>query len=89
MNRITFYTTIENKILNDDSHELLYEFFDDENQAWNKFYNILAVASISDIPYHAGYLIQDNGMIIGSRVFDRRGMTRQPSVEPDPGEDDV
>lgn len=70
--KTTFYTTIENQVREDGTKGLLYDHFDSEEQAWAKFYTILAAAAVSGLPYHAGFLILDNGMVIGSRVFDRR-----------------
>ena len=67
-----FYTSIENQIRNDGSKGLLYDHFDNEAQALAKLYTILAAASVSDIPYHAGLLLRSDGVIIEGRVFDRR-----------------
>ena len=71
MTKTTFYTTIENQG-RADGYGLLYDHFTDENRAYNKFYTILAAAAISDIPYHAGYLLRDDGVVMEGKVFDRR-----------------
>lgn len=67
-----FYTTIENQIRNDGSKGLLYDHFDNINEAYAKLYTILAAAAVSDIPYHAGLLLRSDGVIIDGKVFDRR-----------------
>lgn len=72
MEKKTFYTTIENQVRADGSMGLLYDHFDNLPQAEAKFYTICAAAAVSEIPYHAAFLIQDNGLIVGSKVYDRR-----------------
>lgn len=67
-----FYTTIENQQRKDGSFGLLYDHFDDENQAYAKLYTILAAAAVSDIPYHSGHLLRSDGIVIEGKVFDRR-----------------
>ena len=71
MTNETFYTTIENQGRND-GFGLLYDHFTDLNQAYAKLYTILAAAAVSDIPYHAGLLIRDDGVLLEGKVFDRR-----------------
>jgi len=72
MNKVIFYTTVENQVRNDGSKGLLYDHFEDINAAYAKFYTILAAAAVSDIPYHAGFLIRDDGIVLEGKVFDRR-----------------
>lgn len=67
-----FYTTIENQVRNDGSKGLLYDHFDDENQAYAKYYTILAAAAVSGIPYHAGLLLRSDIGQIECKIFDRR-----------------
>lgn len=81
MEKTTFYTTIENQVRTDGSKGLLYDHFDNVNAAYAKFYTILAAAAVSDIPYHAGYLIRDDGIMMEGRVFDRRTTTPEEEVE--------
>lgn len=71
MNNI-FYTTIENQVREDGSFGLLYDHFSDENQAYAKLYTILAAAAVSEIPYHAGFIMRSDGIVIEGKVFDRR-----------------
>ena len=73
-----FYSTVENQMRNDGSYGLLYDHFEDVNRAYAKYYTVLAAAAVSEIPYHAGYLIRSDGVTIEGRVFDRR-------VDPVPG----
>lgn len=53
----TFYTTIENQLRSDGSYGLLFDHFTDKNAAYAKFFTICAAAAVSEIPYHAAYLI--------------------------------
>lgn len=76
MIKTAFYTTIENQVRADGSKGLLYDHFDDENQALAKYYTICAAAAVSEIPYHSAAIMRDDGIIIEGRVFDRR-------IEPD------
>lgn len=68
----TFYTTIENQVRDNGSHGLLYDHFEDENQAYAKYFTICAAAAISEIPYHSAHLIRSDGVMIEGRVWDRR-----------------
>lgn len=74
----TFYTTIENQVRNDGTRGLLYDHFEDYDAALAKLYTILAAAATSEIPYHAGYIIRDDGLITDGRAFDRR--TEEPDI---------
>lgn len=72
MAKTTVYTTIENQQRTDGSWGLLYDHYEDENQAYAKYYTVLAAAAVSEIPYHAAYIIRSDGITIEGRVFDRR-----------------
>lgn len=78
-----FYTTIENQVRNDGSKGLLYDHFDDENQAYAKYYTILAAAAVSEIPYHAGLLLRSDIGQIECKIFDRQTLdtTEVPNQE--------
>lgn len=67
-----FYTTIENQLREDGTYGVLYDHFADKNQAEAKFFTICAAAAVSDIPYHAAYLIDSNIGVIDQRAWDRR-----------------
>lgn len=54
--------------------------YDDENRAPAKFYTICAAAALSGIPYHAAFLIYEDGAVM-QRIFDRR--TPEPSAQND------
>lgn len=91
MERFLFYTTIENQLRSDGSYGLLYDHFTDENRAYAKYYTILAAAAMSEIPYHAGYLLRSDGVTMEGRVFDRRvneipEPETPPPTEPEPDE---
>lgn len=72
MAKVTFWTTVENQVREDGSYGLLYDHFEDENAAYAKYYTVLAAAAVSEIPYHAAYIIRDDGITIEGKVFDRR-----------------
>lgn len=79
MNKITFYTTIENQVRTDGTKGLLYDHYEDLNAALAKYYTICAAAATSEIPYHSAAIIRDDGIMIEGRVFDRR--TEEPISE--------
>ena len=68
-----FYTTIENQVRTDGTYGLLYDHYDNIDRAYAKLYTILAAAAVSEIPYHSGHLLRSDGLVLESRVFDRRG----------------
>lgn len=72
MDKTVFYTTIENQVREDGSRGLLYDHFDDLDDALAKHYTILAAAAKSGLPYHAGHILRSDGVLIEGRVFDRR-----------------
>lgn len=72
MEKKAFYTTIENQIRTDGTFGLLYDHFDNRPQAESKFFTVCAAAAVSEIPYHAAFIIDDSGLVIGSKVYDRR-----------------
>lgn len=72
MDKAAFYTTIENQVREDGSRGLLYDHFDDLNQALAKYYTVCAAAALSEIPYHAAHILHSDGYTIEQRIFDRR-----------------
>ena len=77
----TVYTTIENQIRTDGSYGLLYDHFTDYDAALAKLYTILAAAAVSELPYHSGHIMRDDGIITDGRVFDRRTTDAESEVE--------
>ena len=71
MEKIPFYTTIENQVRNDGSKGVLYDHFTDYNAAMAKFYTVCAAAAVSELPYHSAMLIHDDGTV-KQEIFDRR-----------------
>ena len=80
MEKTTFYTTIENQVREDGTKGLLYDHFEDYNAALAKLYTILAAAAVSELPYHSGHIMRDDGILTDGRVFDRRIV---PTPEPE------
>lgn len=66
------YTTIENQVRSDGSKGLLYDHFDNLNAAVAKYYTVCAAAAASEIPYHAAFIIADDGRMVKQEIFDRR-----------------
>ena len=75
-----FYTTIENQVRQDGSKGLLYDHYDNLDDALAKLYTILAAAAKSGIPYHSGHIMRSDGIVIEGRVFDRR-VVPEPNSE--------
>ncbi|MBQ8994508.1 MAG: hypothetical protein IJ091_11325 [Oscillospiraceae bacterium] len=71
-----FYTTIENQLRADGSRGLLYDHFEDENQALAKYYTICAAAAVSELPYHSAHLLASDGRMVRQEIFSR------PTEEP-------
>lgn len=74
-----FYTTIENQLRSDGSYGLLYDHYYDDgvlapalNRAQSKYHTICAAAAVSEIPYHAAYLLRSDGSVLEEAVWDRR-----------------
>ena len=83
---LTIYVTIENQIRADGSKGVLYDHYDNINQAYAKLYTILAAAAVSEVPYHSGHMIAyepGGAYIVAGQVFDRR----EPEPEPEPVEE--
>ena len=72
MIKTSVYTTIENQIRADGSKGLLYDHFDNYEDALAKLYTILSAAAVSELPYHSGHIMRDDGILTDGRVFDRR-----------------
>ena len=83
MEKVTFYTTLENQVRSDGSYGLLYDHFTDYSAALAKFYTICAAAAISGIPYHSAHILQCDGRIVRQEIFDNRPY---PEPEPEPEE---
>lgn len=74
---MALYTTLENQVRDDGSKGLLYDHFEDYNDAVAKFYTICAAAAVSEIPYHAAFILADDGRMMKSEIFDRRATEEQ------------
>ena len=69
---MTFFTVIENQALSDGTFATLHNHYTDKNQALSAFFAVCAAAAVSEIPYHAAYLIDSKFGCIEQRVWDRR-----------------
>jgi len=67
-----FYTTIENQVRPDGGKGLLYDHYTNLNAALAKYYTICAAAAISELPYHAAFLMASDTPVMDQLVFDRR-----------------
>ena len=69
-----FFTVLEIQMMDGDTKACIPVVFDSEQAATASFYQICAAAAISTIPYHASFILADNGQIIKSEIFDRRNV---------------
>lgn len=67
-----FYIVIESQITSSGAFAAITNKYDDINSAYAKLYTILAAAAVSDIPYHAAFIMRDDLVCIEGRAFDRR-----------------
>lgn len=81
MTKERFYTVIE--VQNSGTPGILTTVYTNENEAYSKYYTVLAAAALSTIPYHSGHIIRDDGVMIEGKVFDRR---TNPTPAPEPEE---
>lgn len=72
MEKTVFYTTIENQVRSNGSKGLLYDHFDNLDNALAKFFTICSAATTSGIPYHSAHILRSDGVMIEGRVWDRR-----------------
>lgn len=67
-----FWSVIELQTMDNGAHAALVTAFDSEREAQSKYHAILSAAAISDIPYHAAFLINSStGIIEESKIFKR------------------
>ena len=67
---MTFYTVIEVQ-KGDGNPAVLTYIFTEENLAYNKFYTVLAAASVSALAYHSCHILRSDGTMIESKVYNR------------------
>lgn len=65
-----FYVVLE--VQNDGTPAAIPVIYTDIAQAYNKYFTVLAAASVSQIAYHACFMIADSGALLEWKVFDRR-----------------
>ena len=68
-----FYIVLEVQQTNNGAKACTPYIFDSYDDALAKLYTILAAAAVSTIPYHAAFILADNGTMTDGKVFDRRG----------------
>lgn len=73
-----FYTVIEEQ-MNNGTPAVLSTVYQEaegekaaEDRALSKYFSVLSYAALSEIEYHAAYIIRSDGAVIGERIFDRR-----------------
>ena len=74
------YTILEVQGDNEGPTGALHQFATTKEDAESKLFTVLAAAAISNLPYHAGYLIEDDGMVNLWKVYDRR-ITEEAVIE--------
>ena len=78
------YTTIENQIRPDGSKGLLYDHYDTLEAAQAKYFNILAAAAVSNLPYHEAFILMTGGGV--DNVLEHRAFDRRTESVPEPEE---
>lgn len=73
-----FYTVIEEQ-MNNGTPSVLSTVYQEaegekaaEERALSKYFGVLSYAALSDIEYHAAYIVRSDGEVIGKEIFDRR-----------------
>ena len=74
----TFWTVLEVQVDQAYNKSCIPTIYVTEDQAYAKYYTILAAAAVSYIPYHAAHIIRSDGVMIEGKVFDR--MVIEPVV---------
>lgn len=81
--KTTFYTVNEVQVSEEGLKSEIPMIYDTEEDAYEKYYQILSAAVKSALPYHAGNIVRDDGVMIEGKVYDRRVV---PEPEPTPEE---
>jgi len=73
-----FYTVIEVQ-MNNGTPAVLNTVYQEaegekpaEDRALSKYFTVLSYAALSNIEYHAAYIIRSDGAVLGEKIFDRR-----------------
>ena len=64
------YVVVEMQTNLDGTVSVLTDTFTTVEEAYNKYYTILAYAAISTLPAHSAALLTNKGMLIESKVFE-------------------
>ena len=67
-----FYIVLESQLNAEGNFALLYNYYDNLDDALSKMYMVLSYAAKSTIPYHSGHIYRNDGWLMEGRVFDRR-----------------
>lgn len=67
-----FWVVTEVQVLNNGQKAALVTCFDNEDDAFAKFYTIGAAAAKSGLPYHGFWIVRSDGRMRECKVFDRR-----------------
>lgn len=68
----TFYTVIEVQEDAQGARGCIPVIYADYDAALAKYYTVLSVAVVSNLPYHSCHIIRSDGVVTDGRVFDRR-----------------
>ena len=69
-----FYTVLEVQGAWNNTRASIVNFYDDVNQAYARLYTVLAAAAVSDLKYHAGFMIRSDGVIVAGEVFEKEAV---------------
>lgn len=55
----------------DGTTNVIHNVYDNQAQAESKYYTILSFAALSEVPVHSAVLMNQNGQVFMSQVYDR------------------
>lgn len=67
-----FWTVLEIQLSSNNAKSTLASAYDTEAAAQSAYYTVLAAAVVSQIPYHAAYLINSKRGMQMMQIYDRR-----------------
>ena len=68
------YLVLESQTNSNGVVSTLIDQYETINAAENKYYTILASATISEIPVHSAFIFTDKGELLASKCYDRSGI---------------
>ena len=67
-----FFTVLEIQVTAESAMICTPTIYTSYEEALSKFFTVCHAATQSGLPYHAAFILQDDGMMVKSEIFDRR-----------------